>query len=94
MGLMAADGRTNKAIAPARGTDPNPVDRGRRRLAERGLEGRAQERPRGGHPGGPCSKAPAELRRRATPTEAPEAPHESGRTRGARPVPPTASGTG
>ena len=61
MGLMTAEGRTNKAMAPELGTDPNQVGRWRRRLAEQGREGIAKERPQGGHHGGPCSQAQAEL---------------------------------
>ena len=59
MGLRAAEGRTNQAMAQARGTDPNQVGRWRRRLAEQGLEGMVKERPRGGHHGGICSQAQA-----------------------------------
>ena len=85
MGLRAAEGRANQAMAQARGTDPNQVGRWRRHLAEQGLEGMVKERPRGSHHGGPCSKAQAELRsqviRRTTPTEPPDATHWSCRSR-------------
>ena len=56
-GLRAADGRTNQAMAPARGTNPNQVGRGRRRWAERGREGMAREYPRGGHRGASVLRA-------------------------------------
>ena len=82
--LMAAGGRTNKAIAAKLGIDQNQVGRWRRRYADEGLEGIAKERPRGGNHGGKNSKAQALLRREVirltTQSEAPDGTHWSCRS--------------
>ena len=80
MGLRAANGRTNKALAPARGTDPNPVAAGDG-AGPSGGRWMAKEHPRGGHHGGPCSQLRSQVIRPTTPTEPPEAAHGSGRSR-------------
>ena len=52
MVLMAAEGKTNKAIAAELGVDENKVGRWRSRVAREGTGAIEKERPRGANQGG------------------------------------------
>ena len=65
MVLMAAEGKTNKAIAAELGVDENKVGRWRSRVAREGTGAIEKERPRGGaNQGGKDTEEQARLRSR------------------------------
>ena len=64
MVLMAAEGKTNKAIAAELGVDENKVGRWRSRVAREGTGAIEKERPRGANQGGKDTEEQARLRSR------------------------------
>ena len=62
MVLMAAEGKTNKAIAAELGVDENKVGRWRNRVAREGTGAIEKERPRGANQGGKDTEGQAQLR--------------------------------
>ena len=64
MVLMAAEGKTNKAIAAELGVDENKVGRWRSRVAGEGARAIEKERPRGANQGGKDTEGQARLRSR------------------------------
>ena len=78
--LMAADGKMNKEIVAALGTDAQTVKRWRTRFAERGLAGISKDAPRGGRKPKTRDRLAAKIIRKTTLDKPKNATHWTTRT--------------